>query len=74
MGVVLLLALLVHFGAHVAITLGLATRVPRWHALVGFLVSPLGAFWAARCGMRTRVWVWAIALGVYTGALVVVRA
>jgi hypothetical protein len=68
-GVVLLLALLVHFGAHVAITVGLAMREPRWHALVGFLVSPLGAWWAARSGMRARVWVWAIALGVYTGTL-----
>lgn len=73
MAVVLVLAMLAHFGAHFAIVGGLATHHPRWHAGVALLVPPLGVWWAQREGMSVRVWTWAASLVVYIVALVIVR-
>ena len=74
MGALLLVALAVHLGAHVAITVGLAQGHPRWYAAVGFFVPPLGAWWAAGKGMRVRVWVWALSVLAYAIVLAVLRA
>lgn len=54
--------------AHVATVFGLATRTPRWRALVALLVLPLAPYWAARERMRARAVVWILAALGYTAA------
>jgi hypothetical protein len=54
---------------HVFVALGLASRRPRWRAVVGFLLVPLGPYWAWREHMRRRVWLWGAGLCVYAIAL-----
>ncbi len=67
------LALIAHFGAHLGIAIGLARRQPRWHAAIGFVVPPLGVWWARRAKMRALVITWAVSLVVYVCALVALR-
>jgi hypothetical protein len=55
---------------HVAIAIGLARRQPRWRALVGLVVVPLGPYWAWREHMHKRAIVWGLAVVVYLIALV----
>lgn len=43
---------------HIAITLGLAQRKPRWRALVALVVPPFAPYWAWREHMRRRVGLW----------------
>jgi hypothetical protein len=54
---------------HVAITVGLAQRRPRWRALVGLVVVPFAPYWAWRERMRTRVWLWGASAVLYLIAL-----
>ncbi len=54
---------------HVAITLGLLSRPPRWRALVGFVVPVLGVYWAFRERMTKRAWLWIAAAAVYVVSL-----
>jgi len=71
-------ALLVAFAlmvtAHVAITIGLARRAPRWRAPVAFLVLPLAPYWAWRGQMKVRAGIWAGALVLYAMATAMARA
>jgi hypothetical protein len=68
-------ALLISFAtmltAHVAVTYGLAFRAPRWRALIGFFVAPLGLYWAWRERMKIRAGIMASALGLYVVASIV---
>ena len=69
----LILAFAAMLTAHVAITYGLAFRPPRWRALVGFFIAPLGLYWAWRERMRIRAGIMAGALVLYIVANVVAR-
>lgn len=40
--------------AHITTLVGLASRKPRWPALVAFFVPPTAPFFAARAGMWVR--------------------
>ncbi len=62
---VLLVSLAVHFGAHVAIIVGLVKERAFVRAAVAFFVSPLAVYWAWKAGMRRRVYVWSTALALY---------
>ena len=55
---------------HVAITIGLAKRKPRWRALVAFVVPPFAAYWAWHEHMRRRMGLWVGAVLVYLAMLV----
>jgi hypothetical protein len=65
----LLLLLLLSFAAfvtaHVALVFGLATRPPRWRALVALPALPLAPYWGARAGMHGRVVAWGISGAAY---------
>lgn len=61
----LLAALLVHAGAHVAIAVGLVGARSYARAALALLVPPLAPWWGWHDGMRTRVVVWASALAAY---------
>jgi hypothetical protein len=50
---------------HVAIALGLASRQPRWRALVALVVPPLAPYWAWQEHMRKRMGLWAFGVVVY---------
>ena len=57
--------------AHVAITYGLARRPPRWRAAAGFVIPPLGAYWAWQEKMKVRVGIFVGALALYLVARVI---
>jgi hypothetical protein len=70
--VVVLLCIVAFAGwvtVHVLLALALASRPPRWRALVGLFVVPLAPWWAWRERMRVRVGLWAGMLAVYVVAL-----
>ena len=62
-------ALLVSFAAlataHAALVAGLASRRPRWRALVALVVAPLAPYWGRGEGMTLRVAVWVTAALAY---------
>ena len=62
---VLLLALLAHAAAHVAISVGIARRGPPWRGAVALVVPPLAPLWGWRSGLRLAVYAWATSLAVY---------
>jgi hypothetical protein len=69
--VVLVVAFATLVCAHATLTIGLARRRPRWHALVAFVVAPLAPWWGwlARMHVRGVLWVTsALAYGVALGA------
>jgi hypothetical protein len=65
MGVLLVIALAVLFGAHVAIAAGLARRRAWGKAALALVVAPLAPWWGWREGMRARAVVWLAAVGAY---------
>jgi hypothetical protein len=67
--VVLLLALVVHAGAHVAIAIALGRRALWQKAILAFLVPPLAPFWGFQVGLRMEVYAWAGALFVYASGV-----
>ena len=71
--VALILSMATMFTAHVAITYGLAFRAPRWRALVGFLVAPLGLYWAWREKLKIRSSIMVGAQVLYVVATVVAK-
>jgi hypothetical protein len=71
--VALILSMATMFTAHVAITYGLAFRTPRWRAAVGFVVPPLGLYWAWRERMKIRAFILVGALVLYIVATVVAK-
>ncbi len=71
--VALILSMATMFTAHVAITYGLAFRAPRWRALIGFFVAPLGLYWAWREKLRIRCFILMGALVLYVVATVVAK-
>jgi hypothetical protein len=62
---VLLLALVAHIGAHVAIVVELARKKQWTRAALALFVSPLAPYFGWREGLKRRVFVWAGALLVY---------
>jgi hypothetical protein len=50
----LVLAFAIGITVHLAIVVGLLRRRPRWHAVAGLLLPPLGAYWAFVARMRIR--------------------
>jgi hypothetical protein len=62
-------ALVVAFAAlvtmHVVVVAGLATRPPRWRALVALVAAPLAPYWAYKETMRGRAVVWIAAALAY---------
>lgn len=71
--VTLILSLATMSTAHVAITYGLAFRTPRWRALVGLFVPPLGLYWAWLEKLRVRAFIMGGALVLYVVATVVAK-
>jgi hypothetical protein len=68
------IALVAMLGVHVALLVRLATRAPRYRALVALAVPPLAPYWGWRTGARTWVYVWGGALALYTlGVAVLLR-
>jgi len=65
----LVLSLLVAFAAlataHVALVLGLASRPPRWRAIVALPAIPMAPYWGARAGMHVRVVLWVVSATAY---------
>ena len=61
----LLLALLTHAGAHVAIAVRFATAHEWRRALLALFLPPLAPVWGWRAGMRALVYAWTGALAVY---------
>jgi hypothetical protein len=57
--------------AHVSIAVGLATRPPRWRALVAFVVAPLAPYYGFRARMPIRSAAWIGTLLVYVVARIV---
>jgi hypothetical protein len=56
---------------HVALTIGLVRRRPRWRAIVAFLLPPLAPFWCSQERMRGRTILWMVAALLYGVMLVV---
>jgi hypothetical protein len=69
---VLLAALLVHFGAHVAIVAGLAAERAFGKAAVALFIPPLAPWWAWQEGMRRRFLLWIGALAIYALGVAVI--
>ncbi len=67
----LLVALVVHVGAHVAITVGLARRREWLLAGMAFFITPLAPLWGWRAGMRLPVYAWSGGLLLYALAVTV---
>jgi hypothetical protein len=68
---VLLVALVIHVGAHVAIAIGLLQKRAWVRAIIALFVPPLAPVWGWREGMRVRVYTWAAALATYAIAVTV---
>lgn len=51
--------------AHLAIVVGLASRLPRWRALAALLVAPLAPYWAFRERMSVRGGIWVFSVLAY---------
>lgn len=51
--------------AHVALVVGLATRPPRWRALVALFAAPLALYWGYKEGMRGRGAIWIVSAAAY---------
>jgi hypothetical protein len=58
-------AVLLLLGAHVAIVVGVAQRRAFLRAVLVFFVVPLAPYWAWREGMRRRLIAWTLGLGLY---------
>ena len=57
--------------AHVALSVGLALRPPRWRGPLAFVVPPLAPWWGAQARMRLWSLIWVSSLAIYVVALVV---
>lgn len=55
--------------AHVALILGLASRPPRWRALVALVLPPLAAYWGWQEQRRLASATWFVSLVAYAVAL-----
>ncbi len=66
---VLLVALVAHAGAHVALLIALARRRPRYRALVAFVLPPLAPYYGWMAGDRRLSLVWLGGLGVYAAGV-----
>jgi hypothetical protein len=70
---VLVLAYAALLTTHVALTIGLARRPPRWRALVAFFAFPLAPWWGWQAKMRVRAAVW-VAGAVLYGVMLAVAS
>ena len=74
MELVVLCVLVVSFAllvtAHVALSVGLALRRPRWRGPLAFLVPPLAPWWGMQQRMRAWSLLWIGSLAIYLTALV----
>ncbi len=61
----LTVALAVHVVAHVALSILLAQKEPRWRGLVAFVLPPLAFWWGLESGRRRLAFVWLGALALY---------
>jgi hypothetical protein len=60
----LVLAFALAVTTHVTLVFGLATREPRWRALVALVVPPLAPYWGWN-GLRRRSVAWVLAVVAY---------
>lgn len=65
LGAVLLVSLIAHVGAHVAIAVGVGRHDGWGRAALAFFVPPLGVLWGYQGGQRRAVYVWGAALATY---------
>jgi hypothetical protein len=61
----LLLALLTHAGAHLALAIGFARKREWRRAALGFVLPPLAPLYGWRAGMRAATYAWTATLAVY---------
>jgi hypothetical protein len=73
----LVFALLVSFAVlltcHITLVWGLASRAPRWRALVALVALPLAPYWGARAGMRARAALWGASAIAYIALRAIAR-
>ena len=67
----LVLSFAVLLTTHVALTIGLARRIPRGRAIAAFFALPLAPWWGWQERMRARTILWILAASCYGLALVV---
>ena len=66
---VLLVALVAHAGAHVALLVTLARKKPRYRAVVAFVLPPLAPYYGWLGGASRLSLVWLAGLGVYAAGV-----
>ena len=66
---VLLVALVAHAGAHVALLVTLARKKPRYRAVVAFVLPPLAPYYGWLGGASRLALVWLAGLGVYAAGV-----
>ena len=66
----LVLAFAVLVTSHATLVVGLASRTPRWHALVALVVPPLAPYWGWD-GLRRRSVLWLVGAVAYAALRVV---
>lgn len=69
--VVLVVSFAAFVTAHLALSLALAMRPPRWQGPVALIVAPLAPFWGLKAGLRKRAVAWLVSVAVYAVARVV---
>ena len=72
-GVLVLVLLLAHIGAHIALTAALSKRVSAARTALAFFVAPLAPYMGFQNGLPRRAWAWIGTLGLYAAAVGLVR-
>ena len=72
-GVAVLLLLLAHLGAHVALTAALSKRVSPARTALAFFVAPLAPYMGFQNGLPRRAWAWIGTLALYATAVGLIR-
>jgi hypothetical protein len=72
-GVLILVALCAHVGAHVVLVVRLHGRVETWRVVASFFITPLAPYFGFRSGLARTAWTWLATLFVYAAAVGLVR-
>jgi hypothetical protein len=72
-GALILVVLLAHFSAHVALVARLYGTIEPWRVALSFFIAPFAPYFGFRSGLVRTSWVWIATLALYACLVGLVR-
>ena len=72
-GIIVLVLLIAHIAAHVALVVALRKKETPGRTALAFFVSPLAPYFGFKNGLQRPAWIWICTLGLYAAITSVMR-